>query len=157
MPPKPLVDLEALDTSQLVAGPEQIRQCNRQRFEMEQLDGIVALDTDEAFAVGFKDVGEDEFWVRGHIPGRPLLPGVLMCEAAAQLSSFLYGSMFGAEKFLGFGGLEGVKFRSQVVPGDRLVLVARAEDIRPRRVVCRCQGFVGDRMVYEGTIIGMPM
>ncbi|KPK59635.1 MAG: hypothetical protein AMK73_08530 [Planctomycetes bacterium SM23_32] len=157
MPPKPLMDLDAMDTGRVVAGPEEVRRCNRQRYEMEQLDGILHLDTEEGIAVGFKDVGGDEFWVRGHIPGRPLLPGVLMCEAAAQLSSYLYGKMFGAEKFLGFGGMEDVKFRSAVVPGDRLVLVAKAEDIRPRRVVCRCQGFVDGRMVYEGTIIGMPM
>jgi hypothetical protein len=78
MPPKPLIDLDSIDLDKVVAGPEQIRECNRQRYEMEHLDAIVHLDTEEGVIVGYKDVKDDEFWVRGHIPGRPLLrlPGL---------------------------------------------------------------------------------
>jgi 3-hydroxyacyl-[acyl-carrier-protein] dehydratase len=157
MPPKPLFDLDSLDPSNVVAGSEQIRQCNPQRHEMEHLDGILHLDLDDGVIVGFKDVREDEFWVRGHIPGRPLLPGVLMCEAAAQLCSFYYRQALELGKFLAFGGMQDVKFRGAVVPGDRLMLIARKVDIRPRRAVFSCQGFVDGQMVYEGTIVGMPM
>jgi 3-hydroxyacyl-[acyl-carrier-protein] dehydratase len=157
MPPKPLFDLSTLDFSRVVAGPEEIRRCNPQRYEMEQLDGILHFNLQEGVAVGFKDVRADEFWVRGHIPGRPLLPGVLVCEAAAQLCSYFYKKAFETEQFLGFGGMEGVKFRGAVVPGDKLILVASKHDLRPRRATFDCQGFVADRMVYEGTINGMPM
>ena len=52
------------------------------------LDGIVLIDPGRHLIVGYKDVRPDEFWVRGHMPGFPLLPGVLMCEAAAQLSCY---------------------------------------------------------------------
>jgi 3-hydroxyacyl-[acyl-carrier-protein] dehydratase len=157
MPPKPLVDLSAVDLSQVVAGPDQIRRFNPQRDEMEHLDGVILLDVQAGIIIGFKDAREDEFWVRGHIPGRPLLPGVLMCEAAAQLCSYYYKCAIQMARFLGFGGMEGVKFRGEVVPGDRLILVAKCTDLRPRRASFDCQGFVRDRMVFEGSIIGMPM
>jgi 3-hydroxyacyl-[acyl-carrier-protein] dehydratase len=157
MPPKPLVDLDAIDTSTVVAGPEEIRARNPQRFEMEQLDGVVHIDTDEGFAVGYKDVTEDEFWVKGHIPERPLLPCVLMCEAAAQLCSFYYNEVVENDKFLGFGGLQDVKFRRPVEPGCRLIIVAKAQDMRPRRAVFPCQAFVEGKMVFECVVIGMPM
>jgi len=157
MPPKPLVDLSAIDLSRVVADKEEIRRHNPQRYEMEHLDGIIHLDLDEGVAVGFKDVRDDEFWVRGHIPGRPLLPGVLMCEAAAQLCSFYFQKATNVDGFIGFGGMEGVKFRREVVPGDRLILAVKEVDLRPRRATLACQGFVGDRMVFEATIIGMPM
>lgn len=157
MPPKPLIDLGAVDLSRVIAGPEQIRQYNQQRHEMEHLDGILHFDLEEGVAVGFKDVREDEFWVRGHIPGRPLLPGVLICEAVAQLCSYYYKKAIETDRFLGFGGMEGVKFRGTVVPGERLILVARKVDVRPRRAVFNCQGFVDGRMVYEATITGLPI
>ena len=124
---------------------------------MEHLDGVVRVDLDEGLIVGYKDVRDDEFWVRGHIPGRPLLPGVIMCEAAAQLCSYYYKEAIGLGEFLGFGGMEAVKFRQAVEPGSRLVLVAKAERVSQRRATFRCQGFVDGRMVFEGTIIGMPM
>lgn len=157
MPPKPHVDLATIDMTRLVAGPDKIRQHNAQRYEMEHLNGIVHMDKDAGVIVGFKDVRDDEFWVRGHIPGRPLLPGVIMCEAAAQLCSYYYKEVIPTAGFLGFGGMQDVKFRGPVVPGDKLVIVAKVEDVKPRRAVFNCQCFVSDHMVYEGTIIGMPL
>lgn len=157
MPPKPLIDLDSLDLSRVVAGPEEIRRHNLQRHEMEQLDGVILLDLERNTAVGFKDVREDEFWVRGHIPGRPLMPGVLICEAAAQLCSYYFKSATDTDRFLGFGGMEGVKFRGAVVPGDRLILIVKNTDLRSRRAVFDCQGFVDGNMVFEAIIVGMPM
>ncbi|MFO8007170.1 MAG: 3-hydroxyacyl-ACP dehydratase FabZ family protein [Candidatus Brocadiia bacterium] len=157
MPPKPLIDLEQVDLSSVVVPQQEVRKYNAQRYEMEQLDGLLHLDLEEGVGVGLKEVGEDEFWVRGHIPGRPLLPGVLMCEAAAQLCSYIYKRTVETEKFLGFGGMEEVKFRRAVEPGNRLIIVAKAERLRPRRATFRCQGFVDGAMAFEATIIGMPM
>lgn len=157
MPPKPLVDLDSIDLDAVQAGPEQIRRYNAQRYEMEQLDGIIRMDQEAGYVVGFKDVGAEEFWVRGHIPGRPLYPGVLMCEAAAQLCSYYFKVATGTEKFLGFGGMSDVKFRRAVEPGQRFVLVASNTELRSRRATFDCQGFVDGRMAFEGTIVGVPM
>src|SRR6059058_1566051 len=88
MPPEPLIDPTGFDLSHVVADLEAIREVNPQRFEMEQLTAIVLVKPEQHLIVGYKDVREDEFWVRGHMPDYPLLPGVLMCEAAAQLCSY---------------------------------------------------------------------
>jgi 3-hydroxyacyl-[acyl-carrier-protein] dehydratase len=158
MPPEPLIDLDSIDFSKLIADKEAIRRVNPQRFEMEHLDGIVYFDATNKVFVGYKDVGADEFWVRGHMPGYPLLPGVIICEAAAQLCSYFVVTqklMEGA--FIGFGGMENVRFRVPVKPGDRLVLIAQSGRVRPRQGVFSVQGFVGKTMVFHGDIIGVPI
>ncbi len=157
MPPKLFIDIEKVDTGNLIAGPEEIRRHNPQRDEFEQLDGILHFDTDQKIAVGVKAVKEDEFWVKGHIPGRPLFPGVLMCESAAQLCSYYFNSVTETDKFLGFGGLDNVKFRGQVKPGSTFIIIAKNTKLGTRRAVFDCQGVVNRQLVFQGTVTGMPM
>ena len=88
MPPPLLVDLQGIDLGRLEITREGIRQMNPHRFEMEQLDGIIKFAPEQGYAIGLRNVTDQEFWVRGHIPGRPLMPGVLMLEAAAQLCTY---------------------------------------------------------------------
>jgi 3-hydroxyacyl-[acyl-carrier-protein] dehydratase len=97
--------------------------------------------------------------VRGHMPGYPLLPGVLMCEASAQLCSYYTMSQhkLAPTDFLGFGGMESVRFRSPVHPGERLILVSKQTRFNRRQMVYNVQGFVKDTMVFHGDIIGVPM
>ena len=158
MPSPPILDLAAIDFSQTVCGIEAIREVNKQRFEMEQLTAIVHMDLPERLIVAYKDIADDEFWVRGHIPGRPLMPGVVMCEVAAQMASvLLYRLAEEKPEFIGFGGMDGVRFRGQVVPGDRFVIVGKVEVLSTRLSKLKAQGFVGDKMVFEGTILGIPV
>ncbi|MCC6737484.1 MAG: beta-hydroxyacyl-ACP dehydratase [Planctomycetia bacterium] len=159
MPPPTLVDLSIVDFSKVPVGIEQIRQVNAHRHEFEMLDGIFYVNSAERSAVGFKQTSMQDFWVRGHIPGRPLMPGVLITEAAGQLCSYVYRTIVNREPgvFLGFAGLNNVKFRGAVNPGERLILIAKAREERHRRIVCDTQGLVNDRLVFEGEIIGMPV
>ena len=125
---------------------------------MEQLTAIVYLDAEKQIGVGYKDVRSDEFWVRGHMPDYPLLPGMLMCEAAAQLCSFYIATLAPSEwDFVGFGGLENVRFRSLVRPGDRLVLIAKGTRLHRRQTIFNVQGFVGSTMVFHADVIGVPI
>lgn len=158
MPPPLILDPAKLDLNHLIADQELIRQYNPQRYEMEHLNAVVFVDQVKHILVGYKDVHKDEFWVRGHLPDYPLLPGVLMCEAAAQLCSFYVRrfSVIDAE-FIGFGGMEDVRFRNQVRPGDRLVLVAQALKIHRKAVLFNCQGFVRSSMVFHGEINGVAL
>lgn len=158
MPPPLLLDPAGLDLTRVVADREAIRSINPQRFELEQLTAIVLLDREQHLIAGYKDVGTDEFWVRGHMPGYPLLPGVLICEAAAQLCSYyiVVGGLLRGD-FLGFGGMENVRFRSPVRPGDRLVLIGKAVRMNRRQTIFNVQGFVGTGMVFHGDILGMPL
>jgi 3-hydroxyacyl-[acyl-carrier-protein] dehydratase len=158
MPPQLHLNPVDLDLGRVVADIEAIRRVNPQRFEMEQLSAIVHLDPEQQVIAGYKDVGHDEFWVRGHMPGYPILPGVLMCEAAAQLCSYYIttqGLLQG--DFLGFGGLEEVRFRGSVHPGDRLVLIGKLARYHRRQTVFNVQGFVGTSMVFHADIIGVPL
>lgn len=158
MPPVAMVDPSTIDTSQILFDQEAIRRGNPQRFEMEQLNAIVHVDQDENLIVGYKDVHDDEFWVRGHMPDYPLLPGVLMCEAAAQLCSFYCHLIkLAPGGFIGFGGMEDVRFRGQVRPGDRLVIMAKATRIHRRQTMFEAQGFVDGNMVFHGKIIGVAL
>ena len=158
MPPAALIDPATIDTTRVLADQEGIRRINLQRFEMEQLSAIVSVDRDQNLIVGYKDVLPDEFWVRGHMPDYPLMPGVLMCEAAAQLCSY-YCQLINliGDGFVGFGGMEDVRFRGQVRPGDRLVMIAKATRVHRRQTVFETQGFVDANMVYHGRIIGVPL
>ncbi len=155
MPQRFLVDINEIDTSKVVDDIEGIRAINPHRHEMEQLDGICRFDPENKIIIGYKDVGNDEFWIRGHIPGRPLLPGVLMLEAAAQLCTYYYKKTLQDDRFLGFGGIDNVKFRGKVLPGDRLILIAKNTELRPRRAIFDAQGVTNNKLVFEGVIIGM--
>jgi len=162
MAPPLLVDLSGIDLERFQLPIEQVRQLNPHRYEMEQLTGVVHLDPEAGVIVARRDIGPDEFWVRGHIPGRPLFPGVLMIEAAAQMCSAYYKFVQKDERFLGFGGVDRVKFRGQVVPGDRLILLGRVAELRSRRAVFDTQGVLEDgaggfKVVFEGRITGMPI
>jgi 3-hydroxyacyl-[acyl-carrier-protein] dehydratase len=155
-----LLDPAEIDFNHVVADLAEIRSFNPQRFEMEQLTAICFDDYDQNICAGYKDITENEFWVRGHMPGMPLMPGVLICESAAQMCSYYAHKhhLLGKSKVVGFGGLEDVRFRDPVRVGDRLVIVCKMIKVRPGAIiVCRFQAFVGQVMVADGKIKGIPL
>ncbi|MEC9002259.1 MAG: 3-hydroxyacyl-ACP dehydratase FabZ family protein [Planctomycetota bacterium] len=154
-----LIDPALLDYDQVVADVEEIRRYNPQRFEMEQLTAVIYEDLEEYACAGYKDIGRDEFWVRGHMPDMPLMPGVIVLEAAAQLCSFFSQKhdLLGAA-MIGFGGLENVRFRAPIIPGDRLLLICKMTKVRPgRMIVCRFQAVVGETLAVDGMLKGIPI
>ena len=156
---EPLVAFSDYDLDTVVADLEEIRKYNPQRYEFEMLTAIVLIDNVRNVIVGYKDTSADDFWVRGHMPGMPLMPGVMMCEAAAQLASYYTQKhdLIGAE-MLGFGGMENIRFRDPVLPGDRLVLQCKQARLRYGAVVaCDFQGYVKENLVVEGRIKGIPL
>ena len=157
MPPKYLFDISDVNLENILFDQEAIRAANPQRGDMEMLNAISHVNREADEIAGFKDVRADEFWVSGHIPGRPLLPGVLMIEAGAQLASFYTRTYVGWKGFIGFGGVEETKFRAQVVPPCRLYLVGKLTWSRHRRIGCQVQGLVNGQLVFETGIIGTQM
>ncbi|MBI4616277.1 MAG: beta-hydroxyacyl-ACP dehydratase [Planctomycetes bacterium] len=154
----PLADLSRFDLAKVHAGIEEIRRFNPQRHEMEQLSAIVHFSLDEGLAIARRDVRSDEFWVRGHIPGRPVFPGVLMIEASAQLATYYYKHYFPdlVERFMVFRGADDFRFRGQVVPGDTLYMLARGASLKPRMGKFDVQGIRNGEVVFEGIILGAP-
>ncbi len=154
----PEVDPLSLDLTKRVADIDAIHAANPHRHEMVMLTAITHLDPSRHFIAGFKDVRADEFWVRGHMPGFPVFPGVLMCEAAAQLSGF-YGTSQGttAGRLMGLGAIESAKFRRMVQPGDRLVLIGHGLKIDRRLMRFLVRGYVGGEMAFETIVTGVPL
>jgi 3-hydroxyacyl-[acyl-carrier-protein] dehydratase len=93
------------------------------------------------------------------MPGFPLMPGVIMCEAAAQVLSFhVQRNNLSGVDVVGFGGMDNVRFRGVVRPGDRLVIAIEiTKHRRGRMVVCRFQEFVNASLVSEGEVTGIAL
>jgi len=155
----PLFDLSPIDLTQVAYSPQRVGEINPQAGHMRHLDHVIWITDDFKCSLGVKHVRDDEFWVPGHVPGRPLLPGVLMIEAAAQLCSLTQRVRpdMSPETFIGFTRCNDVVFRGQVVPGDTLYLLAKELSHRPRRFISAAQGIVNGNLVFEGTITGMVM
>jgi 3-hydroxyacyl-[acyl-carrier-protein] dehydratase len=155
MPPQLLYDISGIDLDRILFDQEQVRQANPQRGNMEMLNAIVYADPQLGRIIGYKDVREDEFWVKGHIPGRPLLPGVLMIESGAQLASFYSRKFIGWKGFIGFAGVDDCKFRQPVTPGCRMYILGQRNWERHRRVHCTVQGVVNGLVTFEAGITGV--
>src|SRR5262245_22379739 len=92
---RPLVDLQTLDLSRDVVGEQELRALLPHREEFQLLDGICHFDRERSLVIGYKDWPKDPWWAKGHIPGKPLMPGVLMIEGAAQAATFLIKRVIG--------------------------------------------------------------
>jgi len=157
MPGEPLVEIEALELTRVIATRDDILAKIRQRGRFALLDGILQVDGEKGAIVGFKEIRADDWWAADHVPGRPIFPGALMCEAAAQLCSYDYlrKHTLPPGGFLGFGGMDATRFRGVVQPDCRMILVARPERLRSRMFTYSAQGFVGRDLVFETQILGV--
>jgi 3-hydroxyacyl-[acyl-carrier-protein] dehydratase len=156
-PSRLLFDLASIDLSAVAISADDVGRINPQCGDMRHLDHIIWHNQNFTMGLGVKYVRHDEFWVPGHIPGRPLLPGVIMIEAAAQLCSVISKGKSNDQRFLGFTRCDNVVFRGQVVPGDTLYLLVKEQSHKPRRFVSATQGVVDGKLVFEATITGMAM
>lgn len=156
MPPPMLIDLSTVDLDRTVLSKEEIYRNLPQRFEFQVLDGVCFVDREQSRVVAYADIGASDWWVRGHVPGRPLLPGVLMLEMAAQTCAVM-ARLLGTESFIGFGGVENCKFRETIVPPARLYLLGVGVEYRARRIISDTQGVIDGRLIFEARITGLTM
>jgi len=157
MPPQFIFDVSAIDLNRVLFDQEVIRQYNPQRGDMEMLNAISHVDPENHLLTGYKDIGTDEFWVPGHIPGRPLFPGILMIECAAQLAGFYCRKYIGWNAFVGFGGVEDCRFRQQIVPPVRMHILGKRIWERHGRLFSDMQGLVDGNIVFEAKILGVKL
>ena len=156
MPPPLLIDLRQVDLDRVCLTKDDIYERLPQRFEFRVLDGVCMLDVEGRRIVAYADIRSEDWWVRGHVPNRPLLPGVLMLEMAAQASAVL-ARLHGNDTFVGFGGVDNCKFRDTVVPPARLYILGVGVDYRPRRIVSDTQGVMDGKLVFEARITGLTI
>lgn len=113
------------------------------------VDEVVALEPGQS-ATGTWRLTGDEWFFAGHFPGRPTLPGVLMCEAIAQVGAI---AVLSDARFAGklplFGGLDGARFRRQVVPGDVLTLQVELGRMSARAGKGTGRALLGDAVACE--------
>lgn len=155
----PAVDPSAFDFDKPLHDLAAVRAANPHRFEFEMLSGVVHVDPARHLLVGFKDLRADDFWTRGHMPGFPLFPGVLMCEAAAQLTAFYYMTQGVGPTgvLMGLGAIDEARFTRPVRPGERLVLVGTGLKVHRRLTRFRVEGFVGKEPTFGAVVTGVPL
>ncbi len=157
MPPPLLFDVSPSDLESTVLTREQIYEDLPQRFEFLLLDGVSMLDVGAKRMVAYADLRADAWWVRGHLPDRPLLPGVLMLELAGQTSAVAARHVYNHADFLGFGGVDDCKFRESVVPPARMYILCMGKEYRRRRIISKTQGIVDGKLIFEATITGLTL
>jgi UDP-3-O-[3-hydroxymyristoyl] N-acetylglucosamine deacetylase/3-hydroxyacyl-[acyl-carrier-protein] dehydratase len=149
--------LQAQRRSQLalqepVMDVKRIQRLMPHRYPMLLVDRVVEMDGDKR-AVGIKNVTINEPFFQGHYPGTPVMPGVLIVEAMAQLSGLLVSrKLEHTGKLPMLLSLDKVKLRRPVVPGDQLILEAENIRVKARTGHVKCRAFVGDQVAAEAII-----
>jgi UDP-3-O-[3-hydroxymyristoyl] N-acetylglucosamine deacetylase / 3-hydroxyacyl-[acyl-carrier-protein] dehydratase len=122
------------------------------RYPMLLVDRVIEMDGDRR-ALGVKNVTVNEPFFQGHYPGTPMMPGVLVVEAMAQLSGLLLSrKLEHTGKIPVLLSLDKVKLRKPVVPGDQLILESENIRVKARTGHVRCRAYVGDQVVAEAEI-----
>jgi 3-hydroxyacyl-[acyl-carrier-protein] dehydratase len=133
---------------------EEIQELLPHRYPFALVDRIIDYLPGKR-AVGIKNVTINEPFFPGHIPGRPIMPGVLIVESMAQVGGVVLTQLPGMKgKFFAFAGIDKVRFRRPVVPGDRLVMDVALTSFKLNRIAkMQGKGTVDGQVVVEGEMM----
>lgn len=126
------------------------------RYPFLLVDKVIELNVNSSI-VGIKNVTFNEPQFMGHFPKKPIMPGVLIIEALAQLSGILICSSipFKADRDVYFMSIKEAKFRRLVIPGDTLYLYSKIEQNRSRVWKCSSCAYVSKNLVAESKFTAM--
>ncbi|MEO1683048.1 MAG: 3-hydroxyacyl-ACP dehydratase FabZ [Cyanobacteria bacterium J06631_12] len=133
---------------------EEVQQLLPHRYPFALVDRIIDYVPGE-YAVGIKNVTFNEPHFQGHFPGRPLMPGVLIVEAMAQVGGIVLSQLPGVDgRLCVFAGIDKVKFRRPVVPGDQLIMTTELLTLRRGRFgKMRARAEVDGQLACEGVLM----
>ncbi len=117
------------------------------------VDRIISFEPGKRI-VGIKNVTINDYFFRGHFPGRPVMPGVIIIEAMAQVGGVMMLLVEGNKgKIAYFMSINNAKFRRMVVPGDQLIFKVEAVKVRSKTGQVRGEAYVGDKIVAEADLM----
>jgi UDP-3-O-[3-hydroxymyristoyl] N-acetylglucosamine deacetylase/3-hydroxyacyl-[acyl-carrier-protein] dehydratase len=147
-----VTDRQALLQRDAVMDIRKIQRLLPHRYPMLLVDRVLEMQGDER-AVGIKNVTFNDIFFQGHYPGTPIMPGVLIVEALAQLGGLLLSrKLEHTGKLAVLLSMDKVKMRHPVVPGDQLMLEAVTVRVKSRTGHVRCKAFVQDKLACEADI-----
>lgn len=131
----------------------EIKEILPHRYPFLLVDRIVELEPGKR-VVGLKNVTANEEYFNGHFPDHPVMPGVLIIEALAQTGAV---GVLAMDEYKGklalFAGIDKVRFRKQVVPGDQLRLEVEVTKLRGRVGKCEAKAYVGEDLAVQGELM----
>jgi 3-hydroxyacyl-[acyl-carrier-protein] dehydratase len=133
---------------------EEIQELLPHRYPFALVDRIIDYVPGKK-AVGIKNVTINEPFFRGHIPGKPIMPGVLQVEAMAQVGGVILTLLPGMKgKFFAFATIEKVRFRRPIIPGDQLIMTVELLSFKRNRIAkCAGRGLVDNQLAVEGEML----